>query len=100
MRLSLKFLWPIIHLCPFYVSCCDKIPVYVGAKCGLVEKYEKNGPGFHGEDGFGNAQFGCLPDMTKIHSDESACLALLRLIKSMPGKRNDHGRVCLLTNSN
>ena len=73
-------------MCPFYVSWCDKIPVYVGAKRGLVEKYEKNGPGFHGEDGFGNAKFGCLPDMTKIHSDESACLALLRLIKSMPGK--------------
>ena len=80
----------------FYVSWHDKIPVYVGAKCGLVVKYEKNGPGFHGEDGFGNAKFSRLPDMTKIHNDESACLALLRLTKSMPGKRKDHGGISLL----
>ena len=64
-----------------------KIPVYIGAKRGLVVEYEKTGPPFHGEDGFGNTTFNRFPDLRNIQKDEPACLALLRLVKSMPGKR-------------
>jgi inosine-uridine nucleoside N-ribohydrolase len=64
-----------------------QIPVYVGATRGLVEEYNHEGPPFHGEDGFGNTKFDKIPDLTKIKKDESACLAILKVVKSMPGKK-------------
>ena len=63
-----------------------KIPVYVGATDGLVEKYKHIGPPFHGEDGFGNTKFDKHPDLSKIQTDEPACIAMLRMVKqSSPG---------------
>ena len=62
-----------------------KIPVYVGATDGLVEKYKHVGPPFHGEDGFGNTKFDKLPDLSKIRTDEPACIAMLRIVKQFSG---------------
>ena len=63
-----------------------KIPVYVGATDGLVEKYKHIGPPFHGEDGFGNTKFDKRPDLSNIQTDEPACIAMLRMVKqSSPG---------------
>ena len=73
-----------------FLSHHDQIPVYNGANRGLVFEYQRNRPPYHGEDGFGNAKFNNTPDVTKIRTDESACSAILRLVKSMPG--NTRGR--------
>ena len=62
-----------------------KIPIYVGANDGLVEKYKHIGTPFHGEDGFGNTKFDKLPDLSKIRTDEPACIAMLRIVKQFPG---------------
>ena len=60
----------------YYYFPIFKIPVYVGANDGLVEKYKHIGPPFHGEDGFGNTKFDKLPDLSKIRTDEPACIAM------------------------
>ena len=62
-----------------------KIPVYVGANEGLVEKYEHIEPPYHGVDGFGNTKFDKHPDISKIRTDEPACIAMLRIVKQFSG---------------
>ena len=51
-----------------------------------MEEYNHQGPPFHGDDGFGNTKFDKHPDLSKIRREESACLAMLRIVKSMRGK--------------
>ena len=62
-----------------------KIPVYVGASDGLVETYKPSGPPFHGEDGFGNTRFDKNPELSRIRTDEPACIAMLRIVKQSSG---------------
>ena len=76
-----------------------QIPVYVGASRGLVEEYNHEGPPFHGEDGFGNTKFDKSPDLTKIKKDVSACLAILKIVKSMPGKKKLRNQNCCILKS-
>ena len=51
-----------------------------------MEDYKHEGPPFHGEDGFGNTKFSTKPDLSLINREEPACLAMLRIVKSVPGK--------------
>ena len=69
----------------YYYFPVFKIPVYVGANDGLVEKYKHIGTPFHGEDGFGNIIFDKHPNLSKIRTDEPACIAMLRIVKQFPG---------------
>jgi purine nucleosidase len=58
------------------------VPVYPGAKMGLVE-YGENASFFHGEDGLGDAS---IPVSMQKAEEELAALAMIRLAKTFPGE--------------
>jgi purine nucleosidase len=60
----------------------EPIPVYAGAKTGLVEAGE-NASFVHGQDGLGGIE---LPSTERTIENEHAALALIRLAKNQPGE--------------
>ena len=60
-----------------------EIPVFVGARKGLVHDYE-NVDKFHGLDGFNCVQFDWTPDVSKVK--ENAVLEILNLVTKYPNQ--------------
>ena len=60
-----------------------QIPVYVGNENNLV--VETTNDGFHGSDGFNDAEFSHYPDVGKIKRNEMAHQAILRYTNEYPG---------------
>ena len=63
-----------------------QIPVYVGNESNLV--VQTTNDGFHGSDGFNDANFNECPDLSKIKRQEMAHQAILRYTYEYPGKDN------------
>lgn len=60
----------------------SQIPVYKGAKRGLIHPYDIPEIPFHGEDGFNGVKFDSQPDTSKVR--EGAAAAILELVYNNP----------------